>query len=122
MQNNKVLSFVTQAERCLPDAILVRNEFDLIEIQILDNRLLNAGIYTGDLIIISTLEAVKNGDFIAIQLSETSFDIGIARFLGSGKLQVSYANPNFPPKVFKRDKIKLLGRAIRLERDLTEGK
>lgn len=123
MKNNsvKILDFPLQAERCLPNAEFIKSEFGFIRVQINDNRLLNAGIYKNDCLIINTLESIGNGDFIAVQLTENSLDCGIANFIGGGVLQLQYANKNFPPKHFKIEKIKLLGRAVRLERNLTEG-
>lgn len=70
------------------------------------------GIKDGDEIVIDTFEAVGNGDLIVINSGEMNH-IGIAKFVGGGKVRLDYIHKT---ETFNLSEIKIIGRVIYSER------
>lgn len=106
----KIISFPVKS------ANPVENSDRIIRANIIGNRVEDLGIKDGDEVIVNTFEAVGNGNLIVIDDGKDKH-LGIARFIGDGKLELHYGFEDGHEKdVFKLSEIKFIGRVIYSER------
>lgn len=104
----KIISFPVKS------AVPVENPDPIIKGEIIGDKLSDLGINDGDEVIVNTFEAVGNGNLVLIDDGKDKH-LGIARFIGDGKLELHYGfEDGHEKETFKLSEIQIIGRVTSL--------
>jgi SOS-response transcriptional repressor LexA len=88
-----------------------------LAVRINDSSLLGAHICRGDFAIIELTQEVASGELVAVRLSTKKL-VRYLYFEPDHRVRLEAAHPSYPPSSFLPSQVALIGRVIRVERDL----
>lgn len=95
------------------------NNNELVVFHVTGDCLEGFGIFDGDIAVTLLTQDIKNGDFVIAQPFDSSVPL-IKRFYRDkhNYIRLDAHNPNYPPITYKAHKVKIIGRVVRIERDI----
>jgi len=104
------------AEKIPTESFWVRGgEFFWIRVQ--GRSMVGAGMEPGDLVLIRRQETVDNGDIAVVEVDEEGAMLKRV-FVENGTIILASENPQFPPRTVSPDKVRIIGKAKRLDKEL----